>query len=106
MVSVHQISVLLPQPLSGINEKEKSFTGSQAKFDLLKKGLKWHTSMGQLGLSSVTEKVPSNPMWYLQKYIPFFLHGALLPGSTEQAIISFAREGILFGAYVLASLWF
>lgn len=104
MVSVHQITVLLPQPLSGINEKEKSSIGSKAKFDLLKKGLKWYISLGQLNLSSVTEKVPSNPVWYLQKYIPFFLHGALLPGSTEQAIISFAREGILFGAYVLASL--
>jgi len=61
--------------------------------------------MGQLGLSSITEKVPSNPVWYLCKYIPFLLHGTLL-GFTEQAIISFAREGVLFGDYVLASSWF
>lgn len=27
-------------------------------------------------------------------------------GSTEQAIISFAGEGVLFGDYVLASSWF
>lgn len=101
MVSVLQIIVLLPQPRSGVSEKEKSSTGSEAK---LKKGLKWYISMGQLDLRSITKKVPSNPLWYLQKYIPFFLHGALLPGSTEQALISFAREGVLFGAYVLASL--
>lgn len=60
---------------------------------------------GTIGFSSITEKVPSNPMWYLCKYIPFLLHGTLL-GLTEQAIISFASEGVLFGDYVLASSWF
>lgn len=64
---------------------QEALPSFNAKLKLFKKGLIWYFSLGQLGPSSITEKVPCNPMWYLCKYVPYLVHGALL-GSTEWEI--------------------